>query len=350
MADTPTPQEKPAPILIVPPSIARLRSPVGLHRRGMKVLVYGESKSGKSTTLASFPNPILAIDSGEGGIGLYLDSAKGDECFEATNPEAFLNLCEFALKHENHFKTLVIDPVTTTWEDWMDYWSEKFGGDIKGPQWNQVKGPWKVLAKQLNRSKLNVGQAAWLKDLVWERPESQPGVQGQLQIRAVEVPQVERKTVYHVDILLQTSIVRDAKNRPTNKHRITLAGGRRPRTVDPSHFHVGKTWDFDSKKPTSPWDTIIAPIAAQWDDGAVDYLGMDAREAGAESVELEKATQDYTVGCMLRVIAEQTNFQVYRDRVWPNEIAPIIDELDAEHKAIVMKAHEEAKVRLQKGV
>jgi hypothetical protein len=196
------------------------------------------------------------------------------------------------------------------------------------------------------RCKLNVGQAAWMKEVVYERPEIAPGIEGKLTIRPVEVPQVERKIPYHVDILLQTSIVLDSKNRPTNKHRITLTGGRRPRSISPEDFHVGKRWTFDSKNPVDPWETIIQPLIEKWDDGAVDFLGMDEKAINGEEKDIDKVTQDYTMGCMISLIQAQTDFQVYRDRVWTNEIAPIIDELDEEHKKTVLEAHDKKKKEL----
>lgn len=340
------PTEK--PIVLVPPSIAKLRSPIGVHRRGMKILIFGESKSGKSYFLSHMPHPIFAIDAGEGGIQSYLDADKGDQCFEATSPEAHLNLCDYALNNEDKFASLVIDPVTTSWEDWMDYWSEKLGGQITGPQWRQVKGPWKALAKRLNRSKLNVGQSAWLKDILYEKPEKAPGVEGSLTIRPIEVPQVERKTIYHVDIILQTAIVRDIKNRPTTKHRVTLAGGRRPKAVDPEDFHVGKTWTFDARKPIDPWKVIIDPILEKWDNGAVDHLGIDERDAENEMKSIDEASQDYTVGQILMLMEQQTSLQTYKDRTWPNEISPIVNELDKAHQDRIMKEHDILKKRLKK--
>lgn len=340
------PSEATAPVLIVPPSIARLRSPVGVHRRGMKICVFGESKSGKSFFLAHMPHPIFAVDAGEGGIQEYLNSEAGDQCFESTNPESFLKLSDYAIKHEDHFSSFVVDPMTATWDEWMDYWSEKFGGQITGPQWNQVKGPWKVIMRQLMRSKLNVGYAAWLKDIIFEKKEVMPGVEGKLNIKPVELPSIERKIPYHIDIMLQTSIVRDDKNRPTSRHRITLAGGRRPKTVDPEDFYVGQTWDFNSKKPVDPWEVIVKPISDKWDNGAVDYLGLDEKAVNGEDKVLEDTTSKYIVGQLITLMASQSDLQVYRDRTWPNEIQPIIDELDGEHKAIVLKAHEEVKERL----
>ncbi len=340
------PETKVSPHLIVPPSIARLRSPVGVHRRGMKVLAFGEPKSGKSFLLAHMPHPIYAIDAGEGGIQEYLDHSLGDECFESTNPESFLKLVEFAIKHEDHFNSLAVDPATTTWDEWMDFWSNKFGGQITGPQWNQVKGPWKIINRQIMRSKLNVGYSAWLKDILFERKEVAPGIEGKLNIRPVELPSVERKTPYHMDIMLQTSIVRDEKNRPTPRHRITLTGGRRPKTVNPEEFFVGKTWDFNAKKPVNPWKVIVQPIAEQWDNGAVDYLGLDEKAINGEDKDLEKLTAELTVGQLVSLIEKQTDMQEYKDRVWPNEIQPIIDELGEEYKGIVINAHEAAKRRL----
>ncbi|NIV37558.1 MAG: AAA family ATPase, partial [Anaerolineae bacterium] len=167
-------------------SIEHLLSGGGQTRRGMKILVFGPTGSGKSPLLASFPRPLMVIDCGEGGIQTYLKPPalvdgkqqvnldrvfKGEEdlCVTVQGEDQMSQAIDFALSNEDKFNSLVIDGYNLAWEDHMDWYNDKFGGDIQGGQWRLVKGPWKARQKRLMRSRLNVGFSAWLRDIAYEQ-------------------------------------------------------------------------------------------------------------------------------------------------------------------------------------
>jgi hypothetical protein len=349
-----TPQITPPPI---PAALQKVKVAAGSWSKYMRVLWYGESKSGKSYAIASMPKPILCASGGdEQGVAQYLDPTQGDVCFDITTPDQLLAFIDYGLKNMDFFKSIAFDPITPIWGDYMDAMGEKFGnaqGEIKGGAWKNVKGPWALFMRQLKRSKLHVSFSAWVNDILYEQTEDQPGIM-KLNIVAQESPKVEKRIPHHVDIILQTSIIRDAKRRPTSIHEITLMGGRRPRTVSPKDFYVGKKWRFDEKTPTSPWTVIIEPLLAQWQDaaaGAVDFLGIaDPIEAETESGETEQMAADLAVGAMLRIIDAATDFRTYRDQTFPKEVAPFINGLkDPAARARVQAAHETKKTALAAG-
>ena len=345
----------------LPSALSKLVSTTGVHRRGFKVLAFGPTGSGKSFLLAHMPRPLVVIELGEGGIQSYLlppvdgkpdlervFAGEEDLCFTVTHPNELEAAVEWVFKHETKLKSVVIEPMNAAWEDHMDYWNEKLGGDIQGGQWRKVKGPWKRRLKRLMRSPLNVGFGCWMKDIAYERAEPKnqmPGVesQGKLIIKAQEVPQAEKSVPYTVDLILQTEVVLDKKNRPTSKHRVTLTKGRRPRSIDPKDFHVGKTWEFDAVKPVDPWATIIGPLEANWqsdENGAVDYLGADAQEARSELREISEAADDNEVGRMIILIGQPYKNLIEYRRMFETEIAPPLNTLSKPHRETVMSTHE----------
>lgn len=350
---TPTPDR---PSLIVPPELQAIRVGAGTWCKYLRLLVGGEAKSGKSHLLADFPKPIIAGSAGdEQGIAEYLDPTQGDECFDITTPVQLEKFIMFAAKYSgNHFHSVVIDPITALWTDYMDWWGEKKGGQILGPDWKEVKGPWKIFMRTGKRLKAHFGMSAWQSNVVYEQllDSSVPaGVEqkAKLNIRQAEVFKTEKNIPYHVDMILQTRTVLDQRDRPTPIHEVIFRGGRRPRTIDPAALYTGKTWKFDERKPVSTWDTIIAPYLAKWQDataGAVEYVGMDERAAVEEDSEELQVTNDYLAGNMIRLIAGHMDGKTYKEAIWKKEVFPYIDKLPPALKQSVIGVHEEAKKRL----
>lgn len=335
----------------IPSILKNVQVGAGKWNKYMRILVFGAAKSGKSYFLASMPKPILAASGGdEQGISQYLDPQQGDICFEITTPDQLLAFIQFGTKNMDQFKSIVFDPITPIWNDYMDHYSEKFGGEIKGGQWKTVKAPWALFMRQLKRSKSHVGMSAWVNDFYMEKEETMPGVEKTI-VGTQEVPKVEKRIPHHVDIILQTSIQLDKKRKATSIHEIAIAGGRRPRTVSPKDFYTGRKWTFDDRQDTSPWDVIVEPIRAKWQDatGAVDFIGLaDAQEATEETIETDQIAEDYQVGAMLRVIEGQTSLHEYSSKAWPEQIAPYINGLkDAKARARVEQAHETKKNQLK---
>jgi hypothetical protein len=340
----------------LPPDLRNLRLPTGVHRRWLKLLVFGGWKTGKSTFLASMPRPILGIDCGEGGIASYLPKDDKDvDCIGVTNPEQFESALKYALKHEGQLASVVIDPITELWTDHMDWWSKKLGRgndeyEIRGGDWRYVKGPWKLMLRQLMRANFHVGYAAWLKEVEYSEGDAGPGVKGKLEIQKVIIPAMERTVGYTVDLVFQTDLVRDAFEQPTSGHIVRFWGGRRPLSVSPEDLHVGKVWKFNARKPVSVWDTVMGPFLEKWDDGATENLGiLDVGKAEVTKglKDLEEVAEDAEVGRLIRLISEQTDPAVYRAQVFPAEVQPALSRLTGQGLAAVRAAHEAKKLELK---
>ena len=336
--------------LTIPGNLTRHLSVGGAHRRGLKVLAWGEAGAGKSYFLAHFPSPKVVIDCGEGGIQPMLSPDRSvDIPFTVIEPQHFLEVIEFVLANEKKLASVVIDPLSVLWEDWMDSWSAKLGGDIRGGDWRLVKGPWKVFMRQLMRSHMHVGFSAWMRDLIYEQADAPRGERGALQIRPQEVPQTEKRVPHHIDLALQWYIGRDQKNRPTTQHHAKVSKARRPRSIDPKDLHIGKEWTFDELNPVDPWKAIIEPLLVNWDEGAVDYLGVDPREASLEMEQLEDAAHDQEVGRILRLIDKPYKTLDQYKRVWDEEIEPAVELMGAKHRQTILPAHTKKKDELMKG-
>ena len=361
MSDTP-------PLSPIPGALNHLSSPAGYHRRGIKVLVFGESNGGKSKFLASMPRPLAVIDSGaESGIQPYLrpceldDDGKpiinlervkrGEEdvCFTVTNPVELQLALDWILANQAILNSVGIDGITNAWEDHRDFWQDELGKEqLQGGDWKKVKGPWKKNLKALMQSRLNVALSAHLRDLEYSREAVAPGVEGKLTIKPQEVPAVEKNIPYIVDLTIQMSIARDEKNRPTPIHIATLAKGRRPESISPKALYVGMKWRFDERAPENPWDKIIAPIFMNCDDSmAVDYMGMHEVDVKDAEEELRRAADDSEAGRMLRLM-HSTEFKSMPEfkGFWEREIAGNIDTMAPAARREVLLRKEEIKKQL----
>lgn len=331
--------------LKLPPELERLRLQTGVHRKFLHFLVFGGWKTGKSTFLSHMPRPLLGIDCGEGGIAGYLPKDAPDvDVIYVTNPEQYTAAIDFAIAHEKDIASVAVDPLSELWTDHLDYWNEKLPGEeIRGSQWRFVKGPWKYNLRRLMRASFNVGYSAWVKDVEYIEEDAGPGEKGSLIIRPQVVPQIERTVGYTLDMIFETAVRKDKLNRPTPRHEVTYWGGRRPLSVPANELYIGRKWTFDARNPVSVWETVIAPLLPKWDDGAVEHLGIDPKEAGKALKEMDQIAEDVEVGRLVRLIEEQTDETRYAQHVWPTEIAPTLMQLPPEAVARVRKAHEAKK-------
>lgn len=317
--------------------------PPGTHRRGMKVLVFGPTDGGKSFFLAHMPSPKVILDANaEGGISAYLRPE--DECLPVTNPELFTRAIDFILKNEDKIQSVCIDGMTGAWEEFMDFWAQKLGGDIQGGDWRKVKGPWKLLLKRLMRSRLHVGFSAWQKDILYDQQDN-AGMK-KLEIRQQDVPNIEKTVPYTVDFILKADVVRDRKNVPTPYRTLTVYKARRPRSISPADLYSGKQWKFDQKNPVNPWEIVIEPYMNQWQEGAVDHLGSDPIEEEYEGRLLDAVVADQDLAYILQVIAKQTDLRDYQ-MAWAKEIDPKLPKLGEERKKLVVEAHARKKAELE---
>lgn len=334
----------------LPRTLAVLESNVGGNRRGLKVLVYGPPKSGRSYFLSWFPGPLYVLACGESGIEPYLDKERGDKCLSIHHGDDLLAAIQFVLSlgSKSPWRSVLIDNINLAWEDYADEWTTTLGVDeIKGGNWKKVKGPWKAMVRKLMRTNLHVGMSAWIRDLRYSQDESMPGVKGQLEMTAQDNPHVEKTVLYAPDLIFKTDFVRDAKYKPTRQHQVIFYGGRRPRAVSPADLYTGKVWQFDSSKvpPDNVWEKVIGPIIDKWEEGGVDFLGVDPDEAMNELREMEDASQNETLGRLLTLIAGQTNLAEFQ-KVWAAEVEPAFMGLVEERRKQVMNAKERKKTEL----
>lgn len=332
----------------LPPALHRLRVPTGVHRRWLKFVVFGGWKTGKSYFLSTMPRPILAIDCGEGGIGMYLPKDDPQvHCVNVTTPAEFDAAIEYALRNQDKIASVAIDPITELWTDYMDWWSDELKTEqIQGGQWKKVKAPWKNNLRRLMRANFHVGYAAWLKEVQYEEGAAGPGEKGKLEIHQVLLPALERTVGYTIDMLLGTNVARDRLNQPTSTHIVRFWGGRRPLSVPPTELYIGKEWRFDARKPVSPWDTVIAPMLPQWEVDGMEDLGAIGDVSPAEQArglrEMQQLGDDAELGRLLRLIAESTDASKYRASVFP-EIQLALPTLPADAVKVLQAAHEAKK-------
>lgn len=330
----------------LPPSLAALQLTAGAYRAGLKLLITGRSKTGKSYFAASAPGPLLAMACGEPGIIPYLDPARGDVGLEVHTADDYYAAIDYAVKHEKDFATFISDNDNLAWTQTLEDFEDAKGGEIRGGDWKKIKGPRKAALRSLMRSKINVIFTCWLREIVYKQEEVAPGVQGKTELLPAELPEVEKNVPYAVDLIFLTDVKKDKLFRPTNIHTVTYMGGRRPRTVPPDELYTGRVWSFDSRKPVaSVWDEVVKPFRDRWVEGGSEHLGLDPREAARAGGEMESAWQDQETGRMLALISQQTSLAMYQE-VWRTSIEAPLNSLDEQHKQLVLQAHKAKKKEL----
>lgn len=334
----------------LPPDLLSRQSPAGTHHLGLKALWYGPAKSGKSFALASYPHPIFAIACGENGIELYLKPELGDVSVYVDDADSYTKALEFGLR--SNAASIVVDGINLAFEDWMASWEDKLGVDeLKGKHWRSVKDPWKSLHRRVMNSAKHFGCSAWPKGVKYvEETESSgiPGVEGKKKLTILEqdAPHVERMIPFAVDMTLKTEIELDKKFAPTSIHRITYMGGRRPVSIPANELYTGKFWRFDSKKvgEESPFDKVLKPIIEKWQVGAVEYVGIDAGEAGREVAEADRVFQDGEVGRMVQLLQDAKTMDELRSAF--TTIQAGVNALSPKQQATVVAAKDRRKAEL----
>lgn len=334
----------------LPPLPADLQpyvTPTGVHNKWPAIAAFGPWKSGKSTMLASFPPPLVAIDAGDQGIGMYLP--KDDPrylCIETTDPNRVNQICDWAIENEQHINSLIIDPATILWTDHMDWFQEFLGVDeIKGGQWKDVKGPWNRRFMRLRRAAFYKGYAFRIKDIEYTTSAAAPGETGKLVIKSADQPHWEKNMGYIVDQIYETRNRKDGEGRPTPIFDVTFWGGRRPLSVPPEDLPIGKTWKFDSRKPRSVWDEVIAPTLEAYRVDATEHYGIDPEAAEKALREMKQDVEDGTIGRLIREVEGFTGTAKEYQKFFPG-IARQTKDLTPAGKARVKTAHEKMKEKL----
>lgn len=126
-------------------------------RKRLKALFYGTAGVGKTTAAIQFPKPYL-IDTERGAENdQYVNLLKQNEgaIFQTSSFADILKEVESLLTIKHPYKTLVIDPMTTIYNDLLDIAEKKLGSDY-GRHYGEANRNIKILLKLLLRLDMNV--------------------------------------------------------------------------------------------------------------------------------------------------------------------------------------------------
>lgn len=102
------------------------KPPEAIEKR-LKLFLYGKSGVGKTTAAISFPN-VYYIDCEKGGENdQYIDILKANNAlvFQSNNFAEIMQEIRVLRSEKHDFKTLIIDPVTTVYEELCEIYSTK---------------------------------------------------------------------------------------------------------------------------------------------------------------------------------------------------------------------------------
>ena len=123
----------------------------------LKALFYGSAGVGKTTAAIQFPKPYL-IDTEKGAENTqYVNILKknGGVIFQTTDFEELISEIKSLLTEKHEYKTLVIDPLTTLYNDLLDKAAIKVGSEF-GRHYGEANKSMKHLLNLLLRLDMNV--------------------------------------------------------------------------------------------------------------------------------------------------------------------------------------------------
>lgn len=324
---------------------------MGANRRGYKVLLTGETGSGKSYNAASFPGPRAVFEADPScGMAQYLDP-KTDVYFTPNDPtdplsfiRAFRQFCDDVKKNETAIGSVVIEGGSFV-SSWFNDGSAKEmnKAELQTTDWKVVKpdflNQWiKLLGPY------NLVVTTPIQDTVWDESEAAPGEKGKLSIRKVLLPKIEKHLPALMDFMFLLELQRSKKEVPTGKFEATALKCRRPKTVEPSLMFIGKEWMFDGRKENSFYDTVLLPIREAWLTQAIDTLNLDPVEAD-QLTTIAMAGLDAATTDLIRKIegCKKADDLV---KLWSSEIGPLVNTMTEYHWSKVVEAKDKAKKAL----
>ncbi len=126
-------------------------------QKRLKALFYGSSGAGKTTAAISFPKPYL-IDTEKGSTNdqyVRMLEKNGGVVFHTSDFDELMQEVKALLTEKHEYKTLIIDPLTTLYNDLLDKSALKNGTDF-GKHYSEANKKMKHLLNLLVRLDMNV--------------------------------------------------------------------------------------------------------------------------------------------------------------------------------------------------
>ena len=134
--------------------------------RRLKVILWGDTGTGKTPTALQFPSPVV-VDMEKGTVPFQDKFAFGR--MHATTPEELMKAIRWLGENKHTYKTVVVDPLTVYWESLQKKWSEIFllrekgtvgfkheFFDFQPTHWGTIKDELKEMLRALFNLDMNI--------------------------------------------------------------------------------------------------------------------------------------------------------------------------------------------------
>src|SRR5688572_2220043 len=138
----------------VPPMALRARKPEAVNKR-LKLFMFGPAGVGKTTAAIQFPRSYI-IDCERGSENYdKLITESGSAVFQTTDIHEVIAEVKALLTERHDYRTLVIDPITTVYNDLLEKSEQKVGADF-GRHYGAANKEMKRLANLIMALDMNV--------------------------------------------------------------------------------------------------------------------------------------------------------------------------------------------------
>lgn len=149
----------------------RGKKPEAVQKR-LKALFFGEAGAGKTTAAIQFPAPYL-IDTERGATNDQYSKTitdRGGVIFQSNDFMDIVAEVTALLSNKHEYRTLIIDPITTIYDDLIEKCERKVGTEF-GRHYGEAKKQWKRLGNLLMRLDMNVIVTSHQKRLYGDKME-----------------------------------------------------------------------------------------------------------------------------------------------------------------------------------
>lgn len=142
----------------------RAKSPESIRKR-LKLLLFASAGTGKTTAALNFPKPYI-IDT-ERGTENYdkLINAVGGAVFQTNDIREVVTEIKSLLTEKHEYKTLIIDPITTLYQDLLDRCEAEVGSDF-GRHYGAANKAMRRMVNMLYLLDMNVVITSHAKDII----------------------------------------------------------------------------------------------------------------------------------------------------------------------------------------